>query len=160
MKSHFENAPFFTHQFFTLDEFSDILIEAACTIHRLPRAGPRGYASGWPDWVRDAQLAYGYNAETVSLGPPSSKEIDRLDKVLNAIWASDPVDAKLCMVVAFSAQNNGWPRSRGPQWKRTARGMGIHSDTLRTRHKAATERLWRAGIALRQKKEKRATGAL
>jgi|8_EtaG_2_1085327.scaffolds.fasta_scaffold02085_4 hypothetical protein len=141
MTSHFENAPFFS-----LDEFEDVLFEAARTISRLPAAGPRGHATGWPDWVRDANLAYGYNEEPVRLGPPAAREIDRLDKVIGCLWAADPADARVCMAVAFSAQKHGWPRSRGPQWKRVSDGMGIAPDTLKTRFKAATERLWRAGV--------------
>ena len=133
MKSHFENAPFFT-----LDEFEEVLFEAARTISRLPAAGPRGHATGWP--------AYGYNEERARLGPPAAREIDRLDKVIGCIWAADPADARVCMAVAFSAQRNGWPRTRGPQWKRVSDGMGIAPDTLKTRFKAATERLWRAGV--------------
>ena len=152
MKFHSEDSPFFT-----IEEFQDMLFEAARTIMRLPRVGPRGHATGWPDWVRDAGLAYGYNEERVRLGPPAAREIDRLDKVIDCLWAADPADAKICMVVSFSAQRNGWERARGPQWKRVANGMGVHPDTLKTRFNASAERLWRAGIREGAMKKKRAS---
>lgn len=125
----------------TNEAMHELAMEAARTIMRLPSAGVKGYGSGWPDWLRDADLAYGYNQERVRLGPPSGREVDRLDKFIDLIWAVDPSDAKIVMTVAFSAQKNGWPRTRGPQWSKVARNVfNIHVDTLRTRYEAALER--------------------
>lgn len=125
----------------TNEAMHELALEAARTIMRLPSAGVKGYGSGWPDWLRDADLAYGYNQERVRLGPPSGREVDRLDKFIDLIWAVDPEDAKIVMTVGFSAQRNGWPRTRGPQWSKVARNVfGIHVDTLKTRYEAALER--------------------
>jgi len=125
----------------TNEAMHEMALESARTIMRLPSAGVQGYGSGWPDWLRDADLAYGYNQERVRLGPPSGREIDRLDHFVDLIWAVEPSDAKIVMTVAFSAQRNGWPRTRGPQWSKVARNVfGIHVDTLRTRYEAALER--------------------
>ena len=125
----------------TNEAMHEMALESARTIMRLPSAGVQGYGSGWPDWLSDADLAYGYNSERVRLGPPSGREIDRLDQFVDLIWAVEPEDAKIVMTVAFSAQRNGWPRTRGPQWSKVARNVfGIHVDTLRTRYEAALER--------------------
>ena len=125
----------------TNEAMHELAMEAARTIMRLPSAGVKGYGSGWPAWLRDADLAYGYNQERVRLGPPSGREVDRLDKFIDLIWAVDPEDAKIVMTVAFSAQRNGWPRTRGPQWSKVAQNVfGIHVDTLKTRYEAALER--------------------
>ena len=134
MTYHFDELP-------TTEAMHEMALEAARTIMRLPSAGARGYGSGWPDWLRDAELAYGYNQERVKLGPPTGREIDRLDEFINLIWAVEPTDAKIVMTVAFSAQRNGWPRTRGPQWSKVARNIfGVHVDTLKTRYGAALER--------------------
>lgn len=126
----------------TTEAMHEMALEAARTIMRLPSAKVQGYGSGWPDWLRDADLAYGYNQERVRLGPPSGREIDRLDRFIDLIWSlEDPEDSKIVMTVAFSAQKNGWPRTRGPQWSKIARNVfGVHVDTLKTRYGAALER--------------------
>lgn len=142
MKFHFDQS-----QFFNLDEWEEMTHEAARTIVRLPPVHGRGFRTSWPDWLRDANLAYGYNQESVRLGPPSAQEIDRLDIVLDVVWSSNPDDCKLVMSIAFSAQKNGWPRQRGPAWTQVARRLGIHKDTLRSRYAGATERMWAAGVA-------------
>tara|TARA_B100001559_G_C16451976_1_gene599717 strand:- start:946 stop:1386 length:441 start_codon:yes stop_codon:yes gene_type:complete len=135
MKFHFDD------ELLSNEAMHELACEAARTIMRLPSSKIQGYGSGWPDWLRDADLAYGYNSERVRLGPPTGREIDRLDNFIDVIWASDPSDSKLIMTVAFSSQKNGWPRTRGPQWSKIAKNVfGVHVDTLKTRYEAAIER--------------------
>ena len=73
--------------------------------------------------------------------PPTSKEIDRLDGFIDIMWKSQPVDVRIVMAVAFSAQKNGWPKSRGPAWPKVGRVVGLSKDALKTRFNASLERL-------------------
>lgn len=126
--------------FFDIDQFREILFESARTLVRLPAQRPAGFGSGWPDYLHDFSTSYGWSAASYKPDPPTGRAIDQLDRVL-AIIAKRPDDGRLAMAVALSAQRNGQPRDRGPQWKRTARRFNIHADTLKTRFEAATERL-------------------
>ena len=126
--------------FFDIDQFREILFESARTLVRLPAQRPAGFGSGWPDYLHDFSTSYGWEAASYKPDPPTGRAIDQLDRVL-AIIAKRPDDGRLAMAVALSAQRNGQPRDRGPQWKRTARRFNIHADTLKTRFEAATERL-------------------
>lgn len=126
--------------FFDIDQFREILFESAQTLVRLPAQRPAGFGSGWPDYLHDFSTSYGWEAASYKPDPPTGRAIDQLDRVL-AIIAKRPDDGRLVMAVALSAQRNGQPRDRGPQWKRTAQRFNIHPDTLKTRFEAATERL-------------------
>ena len=126
--------------FFDIDQFREILFESARTLVRLPAQRPAGFGSGWPDYLHDFSTSYGYESARYKPDPPTGRAIDQLDRVL-AIIAKRPDDGRLVMAVALSAQRNGQPRDRGPQWKRTAQRFNIHPDTLKTRFEAATERL-------------------
>jgi hypothetical protein len=130
----------FERGFFDIDQFREILFESARTLVRLPAQRPDGFRNAWPDYLPDFSTGYGYEIASFRPDPPSGRAIDRLDRVL-AIIAKRPEDGRLAMAVALSAQRNGQPRDRGPQWKRTARRFNIHADTLKTRFEAATERL-------------------
>lgn len=123
------------------EAFEQMILEAARTIVRLPAAGPRKSGSGWPDWLRDADLAYGYNEIQPRVGPPSSREIDRLDRVIDILWRAEPADARLVMVCAFSAQRRGQPKLRGIAWSRVSKLLGWHRDTVKGRYFGALERL-------------------
>ena len=126
--------------FFDIDEFREIVFEAAQTLVRLPAQRPDGFRNAWPDYLPDFSTGYGYEIASFRPDPPSGRAIDRLDRVL-AVIAKRPDDGRLAMAVAISAQRNGQPRARGPQWKRTAQRFNIHPDTLKTRFEAAVERL-------------------
>ena len=149
MKSRSKNAPFFIMQnapFFDMDEFEAMLLEAARTITRQPPVRPAGYGSAWPDTLPN-KFAYDRYGERPRLGPPTSREVTRLDIVLNTLWHADPEDVRLAWHVAFSAQRAGWPRSRGPAWAMLGHKLGIHPQTLRRRFSASLERIWRSGVA-------------
>lgn len=122
------------------DEFYEMAMEAARTIVRLPLQKIGDYKSSWPEFLPDL-LGYGYNAAELRRLPPSRGEIDRLDHFFDIVWKSNPADAQIVMAIAFSAQKNGWPKSRGPAWSKVARAVGLRSDALKTRFNASLERL-------------------
>ena len=134
MKCHFDG------RFFSEEEFYEMAMEAARTIVRLPSQKIGGYKPAWPEYLPDL-MGYGYNAEYVRKMPPTSKEIDRLDGFIDIMWKSQPVDVRIVMAVAFSAQKNGWPKSRGPAWTKVGRVVGLSKDALKTRFNASLERL-------------------
>jgi hypothetical protein len=122
------------------EEMHQHILEAGRTIARLPReGGPREYRSAWPDWLRDANLAYGYNKMEVSAGPPTAAQIDRLDHLIDLIWEVDPQDSRVVMAVTLSANRRGFERPRGPQWTRVGKMMGIGPELLKSRYEAAVE---------------------
>lgn len=61
----------------TIDKIKKRLRDAAEVIRRIPKPnGPNGYANCWPDVVRNAVEAYGYEDSRANSPPPTNKEID------------------------------------------------------------------------------------
>ncbi|MBF0185450.1 MAG: helix-turn-helix domain-containing protein [Magnetococcales bacterium] len=85
------------------------LEEAANTLRRLPMAGvtPAEYGSTWPDVIHDAMEAYGWDAATIRLGPPSAEAISRMDEAMEWFrWLDDKDQVRLV-----------WLRAVGAPWK-------------------------------------------
>jgi hypothetical protein len=135
----------------TTEAFEEMILEAARTIIKLPHAGPRAPGSGWPDFIRDAAESYGYGTVETKPSPPTAREIDRLDRVIDVLWQAHPQDSRLVMVCAFSAQRKGKPKLRGIAWSKVARFLDWHRDTVKARYFASLERLRVLAGTLHQK---------
>ena len=94
------------------------LEEAADTLRRLPNHRVGGYASAWPEIVRDYWEAFGWHDAEVRPIPPSPKAIDQMDETLRWLWWLEPDQARLV-----------WARSTGKPWKVIAYDYGIDRTT-------------------------------
>jgi len=100
----------------------DVLVrmeEAATTLKRMPGIKrPSGHRSHWPEWLRDAHLAYGYDAAQEDLDAksrihPTPEQIDRMDEAVP--WLQH---------VSIDEGRAIWARANGATWRRCARLFG------------------------------------
>lgn len=91
----------------TWREIEERLEEAALTLKRLPNprgSGARGYGSSWPEVVREARHAYGYEEARMRV-IPSAAEISRYEEAVGWLaFVSDPMDRRILWMRA-----SGWP---------------------------------------------------
>lgn len=108
-------------------DLADRLEDAARTLRRVPSAKnsrPAEMRSNWPDYVRDTNEAYGYQAARGGAIKASAAEIARMDEVLGWIaryWsaaemrkAAMPEDAG---AVAWFRHGAGWQAARLAAWR-------------------------------------------
>lgn len=97
------------------NEVEERFEEAALTLRRLPGGvGPRGYASSWPEVLREQRHAYGYH-ETRLRVVPTAREIQRMDEVFDWLrLIDDPVDRRIV-----------WMRADGHRWRAVCRQAGL-----------------------------------
>jgi DNA-directed RNA polymerase specialized sigma24 family protein len=109
-----------------IEEVVTRMREAGDTVRRLPRPrGPAQFGNGWPDIVRDAREAYGYEEPRLRPPAPTPRAIDRMDEVftwfaifedrvdeMRAVWFS------VCLGISFA---------------QTARILGVNRKTVRSR---------------------------
>lgn len=95
-----------------IDEIKARLKEAADVIRRIPKVnGPQGYATAWPDFVRSATEAYGYDSLSVKPPPPSNDQIDNAWKAMEWLNYLDGKSQKMLWAWA-----NGMAVWRLAQW--------------------------------------------
>lgn len=110
----------------TMDDVEGRLVEAADTLKRVRVPDIRRNLTRWPDFVRAAREAYGYQTSRVRLAPASPGAIDRLDATLAWLrWLSHP------------AQRILWGRANGVSWRRIAVFAGKSPNTCRAWYLAA-----------------------
>ena len=62
-------------------EIEDQFENAALTLRRLPNppgSGAKGYGQSWPEYIHDAQQAYGYDEVQMRV-VPSARDIQRME---------------------------------------------------------------------------------
>lgn len=102
----------------TIDEIKSRLKEAADVIRRIPKVnGPNGYASSWPDFVRSATEAYGYDDLRVKPPPPDKDQIDRAWKAVEWLNLLDRKSQKMLWAWA-----NDMPIWKLAQWHNMSEG--------------------------------------
>lgn len=109
-------------------QIEDRFEEAARTLRRLPNppgSTPRGYASGWPDYIHDPGQSYGYN-ETRLRVTPTAEAISEMEECLVWLGWLDPDDARIV-----------WMRAEGARWRQIGIRMGCVRQTAWRRWVAA-----------------------
>jgi hypothetical protein len=106
-------------------EIEDRMEDAARTLRRLPHppgSGPRGFASFWPEYVREARLAYGYHEAPVRV-VPSARDIEQMEETLGwLLVVSDPDDRRIL-----------WMRAEGARWRTICFRVGCVRSTAHRR---------------------------
>tara|TARA_R100000664_G_scaffold8156_2_gene13558 strand:- start:3644 stop:4288 length:645 start_codon:yes stop_codon:yes gene_type:complete len=116
---------------------TDMVMEAAATERKLSGVLRKNYKAQWPDYP-DEWSSYGYTDSKVLPGPATASEIDAFDLILPVICEMDDEHRKLIWAVAHSAVQS----SRGPQWQKIAKIIGVHRVTVKNRFENAMLTLW------------------
>lgn len=99
------------------DEVRERMEEAALTLRRVPNpsaSGARGYGSSWPEYVREAKHAYGYEEARVRV-IPNAREIARMDEAIEWLrLVADPDDRRIV-----------WMRADGYRWRAVCSRVGL-----------------------------------
>lgn len=110
-------------------EIEDRLEEAALTLRRLPNppgSGPKGYGSGWPDYVQEARHAYGYHEARMRV-VPSARDIELMEEAIG--WLRLVPDPDVRRMV--------WMRAEGARWRQVCIRAGCARSTAWRRWTAA-----------------------
>ena len=130
--------------------------EAMETLKRLPGERPIGFRSTWPDIVRKAVEAYGYNAPEVRLPPPDNQRIDQALEVLDWMLWLRPKEIRLIFARGqgtplAAAREAPEPRALDPPQvvDRSALEDHVQAQRGRQRHpmEAAVSAYWEIGSA-------------
>lgn len=112
------------------------LEEAAITLRRLPDppgSGPKGAGSSWPEYVREARHAYGYQEARMRV-VPTARQVSEMDEALDWLrLLSDPLDRRIV-----------WMRVAGSRWRTIASRLGVPRTSAHRRYGAALLTLERA----------------
>jgi hypothetical protein len=100
--------------------------EAASVLRRLPDPRPMGYFSTWPQVVRSAAEAYGWEPARTMRVPPTPQAISRMEECFSWLLWLDPDDARIV-----------WLRAEGLRWKPICYRMGMSRATAWRRWAAA-----------------------
>jgi len=107
--------------------------EAWDTLRRVPAHGVPGFGTHWPDFVRDANEAYGHTAVRVRLARASPQAIDRMNETFG--WCrfleGRPHLTKAVWVCCGAGM--------GP--RRAGQILGVHRDTARARRDEGLDRI-------------------
>lgn len=117
----------------TRDHVAARIREAWDTLRRVPAHGVPGFATSWPDYVRDYYEAYGRAAATVRLAPASPRAIDRMNETFSwfRFLEGSPHLTKALWLTAGCGM--------GPH--RAGSILGVHRDTCRARRDEALDRV-------------------
>lgn len=115
----------------------DFVYKTATTERKLLGVLRKNYKAAWPDYPSEWS-AYGYTDVKLGLGPASSEEIDDFDLIFPAIIELEEKYRQIIWAVAHSAVRG----SRGAQWSRLARMLGVHRTTVKQRFERAILELW------------------
>ncbi len=102
------------------------IAEAVDTLKRVPAPDIQRTVTRWPEFVRDANEAYGYSPMRVRRAPAAADAITRLDETLDWLRWLPPV-----------AQRIAWSRASGLSWRRIAAFVGKAPNTCRAWNLAA-----------------------
>ncbi len=109
----------------TVAEVEGRLCEAVDTLKRLPVPDIQRGMTAWPEILRSASEAYGYNDVRTRLAPASAAAIDRLEETLQWLkW------------LPRKAQQILWSRAEGFSWRRIAKFVGKAPNTCKAWHLA------------------------
>lgn len=120
-----------TETIWTAEEVFYQLAEAASTIKALrlsSRDFPSNKATYWPDVVRDAMEAYGYDAPKFSRETPSAEAITRMDRALRWLLWIDQDQRRIA-----------WARAEGIPWRKLEDWDGRSRTTLQKVHNEAID---------------------
>ena len=109
-------------------EIEDRLEEAALTLRRMPDppgSGPKGYGSGWPDYIQEAKHA-ALDGDAKMRVVPGAAQIARMDEALTWLAFVSPDDAKIV-----------WLRAEGRRWRQVGIAVGVVRQTVYRRWVAA-----------------------
>ncbi|MBM3597341.1 MAG: hypothetical protein FJX35_03955 [Alphaproteobacteria bacterium] len=120
-------------EFWTEDAVKARLAEAADTLRRLPGGVMRARLTGWPEVVRAAAEAYGYDGARMRPAAPGPAAISRMDEALAWLFALD-LDARRIV----------WARAGRVSWRRLEDMDGRSHVTLRRVHDRAMAAIARA----------------
>lgn len=112
----------------TPSDIEDQFEEAAWTLRRLPNppgSGPKGYGSGWPEFVQDAKHAYG-SEDAIMRVVPSARDIARMEEAIGWLSLVRPEEAKII-----------WLKAEGMKWRGICIRMGVVRQTAWRRWVAA-----------------------
>ena len=112
-----------------LDELYDRLQEMVMVCHRFPSPLRKQKLAFWPEYLNDANLAYGYN-ETKVLINATNEQIDRCDEALLWVLNMSLEDRKIV-----------WLRGSKMSWRKISAFFSCNKDTAKTRHTLALVRL-------------------
>lgn len=113
----------------SLREIEERFEEAAYTLRRLPEGvGARGYGSSWPEVVRSAHHAYGYDQARPPRIVPSAQAISRMEECFDWLRLVDPEDARII-----------WLRAEGVRWRQVCIRSGCVRSTAWRRWVAALQ---------------------
>ena len=115
----------------TASELHDLFLEAAVTERWLPAAKQRARTTWWPE-MQAEWLSYADEETRIRL-TPSANQVDRYHLAISLSSDLADKDRKLVWAVAFSAAG----RSRGPQWRKLGKMMGIDRRTVELRYTTA-----------------------
>jgi len=103
----------------TPSEIENRMEAAARTLRRLPNppgSTPRGYGSGWPEYVQE-QGAYGYHDARVRV-VPSARDIKEMEECFEWLSWLGPADARIV-----------WSRAEGMRWRQIGIRVGCVRQT-------------------------------
>jgi len=112
-----------------LDELYDRLEEMVMVCNSFSNPIKKQKLSFWPEYVNDANLAYGYN-ETKVFIKPSNEMIDRCDEALLWVFNMSLEDRKIV-----------WLRGSKMSWRKISSFFSCNKDTAKARHTLALVRL-------------------
>lgn len=121
----------------TIPELVDFVYKTATTERKLMGVLRKNYKAAWPDYPSEWS-AYGYTDVKLGLGPATSEEIDDFDLIFPAIIELEEKYRQIIWAVAHSAVKG----SRGAQWSRLGRMLGVHPATVKKRFERAIVELW------------------
>lgn len=103
----------------TISEVEERFEEAAYTLkHVRVDRGPRGYGSSWPDVVRSAFTAYGYEDARPMRVIPSAAAITRMEECIDWLRLVDGETARII-----------WLKAEGVQWRHICIRAGVVRQT-------------------------------
>ena len=115
-------------------DLHDLLVEAAETERRMPRAVGRKQVTWWPTIARDRDwLAYADAASRTKLEPATASQVTRYDWLLDAIMVlPDDYDRKVLWSTAYASAF----RSRTP-WLKISRRYNCDRRTIKRHYELA-----------------------
>jgi hypothetical protein len=116
---------------YTGKDVRERLEEAARTLRALPaKDRPKGYDTAWPDVVRQAAEAYGWDAAVPPRITPSAAEIGRMEECFAWLSWLEPRDRQIV-----------WLRAAGVRWRAICVRVGYARTHAWRRQVAALKRI-------------------
>ncbi len=114
-----------------IGELHRLLVEAAVTERRLPRAMAKVTTTYWPDYKAE-WLSYADETTRVRL-QATTQQVTRYERAIVIVGLLPAGSRRLVWAVAFSAAG----RHRGPAWSKIGRMLGIDRRLVRRKYEAA-----------------------